>query len=213
MIYFVSDLHGEWSAGLSQYLENYREGDLLLILGDVGLSFEDTPENRRFTERFLSLCRPIAFLDGNHENHPYLNAFPLEPWCGGTVNRLSRYIVRLRRGEIYEIGGRTFFTLGGCKSSAFWRDRGLLYDGEEPSREEISYGLENLCRLGDRIDYILTHKYDPDAQAADPLTLEGICSYIDRGVRFRHWYSGHWHEQIAFDDRHTAVYDTLLPLE
>ena len=21
-----------------------------------------------------------------------------------------------------------------------------------------------------------------------------------------------WHEQIAFDDRHTAVYDTLIPL-
>ncbi|MBO7763131.1 MAG: metallophosphoesterase, partial [Clostridia bacterium] len=164
MIYLTSDLHGgENTAGLMQYLDAYRTGDLLLILGDVGLSFEDTEENRRFTERFLSIDRPIAFLDGNHENHPYLNAFPEEAFCGGTVNRLSPYIVRLRRGEIYDIDGRSFFVMGGCKSSAAWRERGLLYEGEEPSREEIAHGYKTLRRRGNRVDFVLTHKYDPTA--------------------------------------------------
>ena len=45
MIYFTSDLHGEWNfKGFQEYLSKAREGDLLIILGDVGLSFEKTEE-------------------------------------------------------------------------------------------------------------------------------------------------------------------------
>ncbi len=213
MIYMISDLHGGKNLdGLRRYLSVCEEGDILFILGDVGLKFENSKENQRFTEDFLSIDKPIVILEGNHENHAYLNSFPEEIWCGGKINRISDNIIRLKRGNIFEIEGKTFFVMGGCKSSPKWKEQGLWFDGEEPSREELSLAYENLRRCDNRVDYILTHKYRPDMHSDDPMSLEGLKEYIDKNVDFKHWYAGHWHKRIDYDDRHSIVYDQPVPL-
>ena len=213
MIYLLSDLHGEWKQGLAEYLERYQKGDLLIVLGDVGLKFEKNQENELFTQKFLRIDKPIAIIDGNHDNHAYLNAFPQEEWCGGTVNRLSEYIVRLRRGQIFQVQGKTLFVMGGCKSSAIWKEKGLWYEGEEPTCEEVLSAYSNLRLYGNKVDYILTHKYHPDMQSDDEAGLDGLKEYIDGNVTFKHWYAGHWHKELVFDERHTIVYDKLFCIE
>ena len=215
MIYLVSDLHGgESLSGLREYLSACRPDDLLIVLGDVGLCFEDTPENRRFTDFFLSLEVNVAFLDGNHENHPYLNSFPVERWQGGLVHRLSEHVVHLMRGNVYTIRGKTLFVMGGCKSSPKWKQMGLWYPGEEPSEAELALAHESLRFHQNKVDYILTHKYSPEeAKEAPDESLEGLMRVIDQSVRFRHWYSGHWHQERVLDDKHTVVYDRLVSLE
>ena len=73
MIRFLSDQHGGERLGeLEKYLSTESDSDLLIILGDVGLRFADTEENRQFDEMFLSSKKKIAFIDGNHENFKYL---------------------------------------------------------------------------------------------------------------------------------------------
>ena len=95
VIYFVSDLHGDRHfKGFEQYLSMAKDDDLLIILGDVGLNFEKTKENKEFTEYFLSARKNIAFIDGNHENFDLLATFPREEWKGGVVQRL-RTVCRL----------------------------------------------------------------------------------------------------------------------
>ena len=119
MIYLLSDIHaGETSAidGLRRYFEIAGNDDILIILGDVGVGFEDTEQNREFDELFLSSTKKIAFLDGNHENFAYINSFPEEDWSGGRVHRLTDNIVHLERGYVYEIEGKRFFTFGGWAS-------------------------------------------------------------------------------------------------
>ena len=77
MIYLISDPHGgEVMRGLERYLEVCTDSDLLIILGDLGIRFENTEQNRQFTEWFLSLDKHIAVVEGNHENHAFLNSFP-----------------------------------------------------------------------------------------------------------------------------------------
>ena len=213
MIYFLSDFHGERFDALEEYAKNYKDGDLLIVLGDVGLRFENTEENRIFTEYFLSIDKPIAIVEGNHENHAYLNSFPEEFWHGGKVNRLSKNIVRLCRGNIFEIDGKSFFVMGGCKSSAKWKEMGLWFEGENPSEAEVSLAYENLKKRGNRVDYILTHKYSPEMHSDNPLTLEGLVNFIENNVSFSHWYAGHWHTERFYDDRHTIVYNRLYPLK
>ncbi|MBQ5926880.1 MAG: metallophosphoesterase, partial [Clostridia bacterium] len=94
MIYFISDIHADIRfKGLQEYLKTATDDDLLIVLGDVGLQFENTEENRAFTKAFLSSKKKIAFLDGNHENFAYLNGFPTEEWNGGKVHRLSENVV------------------------------------------------------------------------------------------------------------------------
>lgn len=215
MIYLISDLHGgEKMNGIRRALELCNPEDLLMILGDVGLKFQDTEENRKFTEWFLSLKQPIAIVEGNHENHPYLNSFPKEEWCGGVVRRISESMVLLQRGNIYTIQGKTFFAMGGCKSSPKWKEAGLWFDGEEPTQEELSLAYRNLEKYNHRVDYILTHKYLNYAeQEPAPMTLEGLTKYIDQKVIFTHWYSGHWHKTKQIDPLHTVVCEEPFIIE
>ena len=213
MIYMISDLHGKVSAGLLKYLDEYKDGDLLIILGDLGLKFQDTEENRAFTDFFLKIDKPIALVEGNHENHAYLNSFPTEEWHGGKINRISDSIIRLQRGNIFELEGKSVFVMGGCKSSAKWKEMGLWFDGENPSPEEISLAYKNLERYGNKVDFVLTHKYKPDMHGDDPMTLEGLKDYIDENVKFGHWYAGHWHKPIIYDELHSIVYDDPTELK
>lgn len=218
MIWMISDPHGgENVNGFRRFLEMRREEDLLFILGDLGLRFRDTEENRSFDRWFQSLKIPMVVVDGNHENFPYLYSLPQEPWCGGTVYRLSETAVLLRRGDLYTVEGKTFLTMGGCRSSAKWKEMGLWHPEEDPNEEEISNAYRNLERCGNRVDYILTHKYEDfrgrDLGDRGAMTLEGLTKFMDENVTFRHWYAGHGHVHQAVDDRHTWLYDRPVRLE
>ena len=213
MIYLLSDNHGgEHVDGLKKYYEIATDDDLLIILGDVGLKFTDTEENRVFDELFLSAPKKIAFIDGNHENFRYLYSYPEEDWCGGKVHRLTENIVHLERGYVFEINGKSFFVFGGCKSSDAWKKRGLWQPEETPTEDEISRAYASLDECENRVDYILTHKYEVgnDIYTEDFLVL---CKYLDNEVQFKHWYAGHWHESRIRDKKHTFVYDKLIAIE
>jgi len=212
MIYLISDPHGgEEMKGLESYLAQYKEGDILIILGDLSLNFGNSEENRRFTQWFLGIDKPIMLVDGNHENHAYLNAFPEEALYGGKVNRITPNIIRLQRGYVFCIEGNSIFVMGGCKSSEKWKTMRLWYDGEEPSREEIARGYENLTKHGNKVDFVLTHLYAPDS--GDKTTLAGFEAYINETVEFKHWYAGHWHIAQKLDEKHTVIYSALTELK
>ncbi|MBE6787488.1 MAG: hypothetical protein E7537_03980 [Ruminococcaceae bacterium] len=215
MIYFLSDLHGDLNfKPFFDYLETAKQDDLLIILGDVGIEFEKTAENKEFSKKFLSSNKKIAFLDGNHENFEFINSFSLDNWNGGKVHRLSENIVHLMRGEIYKINGKTFFTFGGCKSSAKWKEMGLWFDGEEGTEEEFHNAYKNLENHNNKVDYILTHKRERrEYKDGVSQPLYDLCMFIEDNVKFQCWYSGHWHVKQKFDDKHIALYDELVELK
>lgn len=209
MIYLLSDLHGKIDfAGIKEYRRVAKKDDLLIILGDVGLAFEDTDENQKFTEWFLSLDENIAIVDGNHDNFAYLNSFPLENWNGGTVGWLTKNIVHLKRGNIYHIEGKRFFCFGGCKSSSKWKEMGLWHEGEEPSEEELEFAHQNLKKCGCKVDYILTHKYEQTpARGTVCEALQKFTCFLEENVNYNKWYAGHWHKNQTVDPKHILVYD------
>ena len=211
MIYFVSDLHGNINLkGFQEYLSTTKDDDLLIILGDICLNFEDTEENRIFTKSFLAADKKIAFIDGNHENFAYINSFPEVEWNGGTVGRLTDNIVFLKRGNVYNIQGKTFFVFGGCKSSSKWKEMGLWYPGEEASEEEVKLAYENIKKHNFKFDYILTHKYEQNTQAPTmSIKLLELTEYIEKNVCYDKWYCGHSHVNKKMDEKHTVIYDEL----
>ena len=214
MIYLISDIHGDKDfKGLKEYAANAGEEDLLIILGDVGLEFEKTERNREFTQFFLGLQKPIAIVDGNHENFSFLNSFPEEEWNGGRIHRLSPYIVHLMRGNIYDLEEKSFFVFGGCKSSAKWAQMGLWYPGEEATEAECAFARANLAAHGNQVDYILTHKYEEDPSVGTvSIPLQKLTAEIERNISYRTWYAGHWHMRKIVDDRHELVYEELVTI-
>lgn len=212
MIYIISDLHGDKNfKGLQEYLRIAEENDLLIVLGDIGLKFEDTAENHEFTNYFLNIKKNIAFIDGNHENFAYINSFPVDTWKSGTVNRLSEHIVHMKRGSVFEIEGKCFFAFGGCKSSPKWAEMGLWYAGEEATEEECRYAYENLKKHNFKVDYVLTHKYESGPVGPKTcINLMKLTEFIEGNVAYRKWYSGHWHRREIVDAKHELVYDSLI---
>ncbi len=214
MIYLLSDLHGSADfKGLDEYISRGKENDLLIILGDVGLAFENTDENRRFTERFLSINKNIAIVDGNHENFEFLNSFPEQELYGSKVRRLTEHIVLLQRGNIYNIDGKSFFVFGGCKSSPKWKEQGLWHPGDEPTESQLDAAYHVLKEHEHKVDYILTHKYEQIPGVGTVCEkLQQLCRFIDENVSFKLWYAGHWHKIGMIDEKHLIVYDKLTEL-
>ena len=213
MIWFLADLHGgKQAAGLEKYLRLCGKDDLLIILGDVELYFDGSESNTAFSEYFKSLDCNIAFIDGNHDNFDYLDSLPAEDWHGGKVHRVSNSIVHLMRGHIFDIEGSSFLAMGGCGSTDKWKSTPFWWAREQASEAEFELAYENLRKRDNKVDYILTHKYTNPTHTFRYDSAERFAEYARQNVTYKHWYSGHWHEYVRLDDRHTVVYDEPLPL-
>lgn len=213
MIYFLSDFHGGECIGeLNKYLDEADDSDLLIILGDIGLKFRDTEKNREFDELILSAKKKIAFIDGNHENFDFLETFDMGERYGAPVRVLSENVVWLQRGYVYEIDGNSFFAFGGCKSSDKWKLMGLHWTQEAPTEEQITRAYANLKARGNKVDYVITHKYERGGGTTVTHELRELCDYIIENVSYKMWYAGHWHKYKKGGAKVLFVYDKLVPL-
>ena len=57
-----------------------------------------------------------SFVTGNHENYDALRKYPLAEWRGGSIRRIRPSVILLERGQIFDLGGKRFFTMGGASS-------------------------------------------------------------------------------------------------
>lgn len=168
-------------------------------------------ENRNYT---------TLFIDGNHENHKLLNTFPVEEWHGGLVHRIRPSVIHLMRGQIYTIGDRTFFTMGGAQSvDRAWRIENCSWWEEEmPSEEEYKIALTNLDKYNWKVDYVLTHccgsnlLYRLVTHHRNRDSLTDFLKDLDNRLDYRMWYFGHHHTDRMVDAKHRALYLDVLEI-
>ncbi len=187
MIYVTGDTHGNWVRRLN--MDSFPEqkemtkDDYVVVLGDFGVWDNSKMENynldwldqRNFTTLFVA---------GNHSNYDILDSLPVGEWHGGKVNFIRPSVIHLRRGEIFTIEDKKFFTFGGASShdisdgildvldsninnkirqmrdegKYMYRIRGLSWwERELPSKEEMKNGLNNLAAHDNKVDFIITH--------------------------------------------------------
>ena len=126
----------------------------------------------------------LAFMDVNHENYDAIESYPVEEWHGGKIHRIRPHVLHLMRGQIFELEGYRFFTMGGARSHDIEDgilepddpnfERKLLmlqrnprarfrinhiswWEQELPSDEEYAEARRNLDQCGWQADYIITH--------------------------------------------------------
>lgn len=186
MIYVTGDTHGDFHRfSTSSFPQQKQMGhsDYVIITGDFGGVWADTPEEKYWLDWLEKKPFTTLFVDGNHENFDRLNGFPVQQWHGGNVHFVRPHVVHLMRGQVFEIEGKTFFTMGGAASHdiqdgildpaepdfeqkywfkrrtrQFFRVKGVSWwPGELPSDEEYKEAAVNLERVNLKVDYILTH--------------------------------------------------------
>lgn len=216
-IFVCGDTHGVLDIKKLEYLKNKYQlsfNDYLIICGDGGIVWsKDTLQD--YIAYFEKIGCFILYIDGNHENFDMLNEYPVEVWNGGKIHKISEHIYHLLRGQVFEILGKRFLTLGGADSSdkecrtehiSWWSDERITYD-------DINEAKQNLGKVDYKVDYVITHT--PSTKTLDnfikiltqcgesiPFYLRekvlstysaDILNFIDEKVKYKQWFCGHLH--------------------
>ena len=120
MSFFITgDTHGDFRRFLPERFyeqETLTKADFVTVCGDLGgVWYGDRRDNEGLD--FLE-HRPFTtlFVAGNHENYDALRAYPLEDWHGGKIRRIRPSVLLLERGQVFDVGGKRIFAMGGASS-------------------------------------------------------------------------------------------------
>ncbi len=185
MIYITGDTHGNFLRFGSRYFPAARtmgREDYVIICGDFGI-WDDSRYSNYWLDWLNRKPFTTLFIDGNHENFDLLNRYQAMKWNGGSVHQVRKNILHLMRGQVFEIDGMAFFTMGGAASHDI--DAGVLEPGdpefrsrkrmldkhkvqyrinhvswwreEMPGEAEYEVAICNLKKANWKVDCILTH--------------------------------------------------------
>lgn len=220
MIYVTGDTHNTLNMDkLKQYnfpaAQGLTKDDYVIVTGDFGFVWDGGEEEMFWREWFRKQPYTTLFIDGNHENFDLLNSFPITDWNGGSVHMINDSIIHLMRGQVFELQGKTFFTMGGAASI----DKHRRIEGVSWWRQEIpsfKEGVEATCNLDHydyNVDYVLTHTcptflttklgFNP---IPDP--TQSILDNIQEIITFKHWYFGHFHADRELEE-YTALFEEI----
>ena len=119
MIYLTGDLHGDFrrlSPERFREQEALSKEDILLACGDFGGVWYGDERDDEKLDWLESRPFTTAFVTGNHENYDALQTYPLEQWRGGAIRRIRPSVILLERGQVFNLCGKRFFTMGGASS-------------------------------------------------------------------------------------------------
>ena len=229
-IYITGDKHGNkdkflYNDSLFERVATY--GDTLIVCGDFGYIFDDSPKEYAFLNVFINKPYITCFIDGNHENFDVLNSYVVEKYCGGYAHIIkcdmdgNPKLIHLMRGQIYEIENHKLFTFGGATSvDKDYRVPGISWwEAEMPTDEEYEDAFHNLELNNYEVDYIITHTA-PDKIAnlfskdiSGEKRLNDFLQRIDELTTYKHYYFGHFHDDRDLDSKHTVLFNEIRNIE
>jgi len=201
------------------------KNDYVIICGDFGLIWNHTEDGEeKYWKKWLNE-KPwtTLFIDGNHENAYRLNKLPKKEMFGSNVGVVSNSIFHLKRGEIYTIQNKKFFCFGGAKSiDTMDRIEGVSWWREElPSYTEKEYGLTNLEKHNNKVNYIVSHTLPLNLRnEIQNVTYLGdkwyddTCKYLQHiyeNIEFEKGFCGHWHVDQELK-KYTVLYSDVIQI-
>jgi len=225
MIYITGDCHG--SIDISKLnAKNFpqqkllNKEDIIIVTGDFGLVWDNSKEELFWRNWLHERNFIIAFCDGNHENFNLLNQLPIQQWNGGKVHFINDSIIHLMRGQVFTIDGLKFFTMGGATSiDKHRRIEGKSWWKEEiPSKKEFDEAMDNLDKHDWIVDYVISHTcsmriMQERGYIKENNVLNKFFDMLEKELEYKHWYFGHFHDDIRIDEKHTMVYYDIIELK
>lgn len=143
------------------------------------------------------------------------------------VQRLSpgSPIRRLCRGEVYDLGDSTVFTMGGATSvDRDWRHPYIDWWPQElPDERNFQQAHERLDAADWQVDYVVTHTCAsrmlvatlfpaPSCENPDTDRLTDFLDELEDRLSYKRWYYVHFHRDMDVDEKHVALYDNIVTL-
>jgi len=198
-----------------------KETTYLIICGDFGgvWEYEENAEEKYWLDWLEEKPYTVLFVDGNHENHIKLKSMPIEEWNGGKIHKIRPHVYHLMRGQVFNIDGKKIFTMGGAAShdKEYRRENISWWVDEIPSQEEFDEAFKNLEENNYEVDYVITHCLPDNVQhklaywyGHDKLT--NFLFVVDKDLKYKRWYSGHYHVDQDVGERHTVLYSGIIEI-
>ncbi|WP_235811104.1 metallophosphoesterase [Syntrophomonas wolfei] len=225
MLYVTGDTHGELDIrklNTTNFPEQYSmtKEDYVAIMGDFGLVWNDGKEDLYWRKWLADRNFTTLFIDGNHENFDLLKRHEVVEWHGGKVQFINDSIIHLMRGQVYEIDGKTIFTMGGGTSidKEFRKPGKSWWPDELPTYEEYEEALRNLDQHNWKVDYVFTHTISNNIMKfmryeKEESELNTFFDLIEEELTFRHWYFGHFHADEQVKDNYRLLYIDVIPVQ
>ena len=185
MIFATDDTHGDFRRfGKNIFFEQDKllKDDYVVVCGDFGI-WDNSARENHWLDWLNDKPFTTLFVAGNHSNYDLLSSYPVEEWHGGKVQFIRPSIIHLTRGQVFDIGGKRVFTMGGASShdindgildpsapdfkarrkaldvrNTMYRVNRVSWWKEElPSEEEYRTAISNLDTCGWKVDYVVTH--------------------------------------------------------
>lgn len=221
MIYITGDMHGEQSRFSDPRLKKLKRGDYLIVCGDFGFVWDDSPSERAFLRKLGKKKYTTLFIDGTHENFELLDSYDVSKWNGGKVHLINEKVIHLMRGQVFQLEDQTIFTLGGGVSS----DIDLRYENdtwsskEIPTREQLVEGVDNLEKCDGAVDIVVTH--EPPAKLKEFMLLKsnarvnisGVNNYLEEmseACTYSHWYFASLHIDKYISKNHVSLFRNIV---
>lgn len=221
MIYITGDTHGDISRFRDSITRKLRRDDTLIVCGDFGFIWDGSRAEMNMIRKLDELRYTIAFIDGCHENFDLLAQYPEISWNGGIAGQISDNIIHLKRGQVYTIEGKKFFTFGGGQSPDIdiRKETNTWFEQEQPTKEEVEEGLRNITLNEGIIDYIITHeppqslKKCLDLDIYDHLETDGFFEQLLTDCVYSKWFFGKCHINKIIPPKFYALFDNVIRLE
>lgn len=226
MIFITGDIHGnldihKLSNSSFQISENISRDDYLIICGDFGLVWNNSKNDLYWRDWLDEKPWTTLWIDGNHENFDLLKKYSEEDWHGGKIQKITENIFHLCRGYVFEIDGKKIFTFGGAEShDKEYRSLGIsIWKDELPNPKEIERGRKSLDAVDWNVDIVITHSLSNSIQ--DDLfknmgygynILTDFFDEIDSKLNYNMWFSGHYHRDCQYDNKHFLIYNDIVKL-
>lgn len=151
---FAGDWHGNmsWAIMAIDYAHDHG-ADTILHLGDFGIWQNMEIFTKVVQQELAKRDMRLYFIDGNHEQFPYLYSFPVDDH-GFRV--IEDHVFHIPRGHVWDWDGLRFMGLGGAYSiDRMYRKLHLSWFLEEViSEEDVNNALHNGA---ESVDVLLTH--------------------------------------------------------
>ncbi len=221
MVYVTGDTHGDIERFKDPVLKKLGAGDTLIISGDFGFIWDGSKKEQAVLKKLGNKGYTVAFIDGCHENFDILEEYPVTEWNGGKIRRISGNLIHLMRGQVYNIEDKRIFTFGGGHSQDFdfRRDSSNWWEREQPTHKEMLEAIENLDKVSNEVDYIITH--EPPASLKDCLGVDvfqriEIHAFFEDIIKvctYKKWFFGKCHIDKHIPVKFYAVFDEVHRLK
>lgn len=217
MIFVTGDTHGHIDIKKLEP-ENFPKqkkltrNDYLIIAGDFGAVWYGDERDDVLLDYHNSKNYTTLFIAGNHENHNLLDACKEEDWHGGKIHRIRDNVLHLENGYVFDIDGKSIFTMGGATSvDKYLRTKDISWwEQEEPTYRTYAVACENLLKHKNKVDFIISHTCPESIRKNHMLKFDGYIDYnsgveryldtVLQNVKYKKWYFGHMHTDREITD-------------